>query len=163
MIELLKELNVPIIIIIALVLVIPVITIYFKHKLEKQRQKFSSSLAKAQEIQSKKFDVIYELYGDIREFQHCIFHLREDDEVISGYSKDLKEYYKKIRQKVRGNILILGKNIEKIAYDYTDSGLQIETKDFNSDEYDRLDFEFYNSLQKLLKTIPNISEVLNKG
>lgn len=158
MVELLKELNIPIIIIILLVIFIPLVTLIFKNKLEKQRQKFSLELNKIQEIHSKRFDLISELSGLSAEFRHCVYNLNlRFDEV---YSENMMSHYKSIRETIRRSIIILNADIEKSAYTYTDYGIKVNEKDFEYVKFNDYEVKFKNHLNDLMKTIPKISEAI---
>jgi hypothetical protein len=154
MIEILQNLGLPAIVIIALLVIGTVLQQYFSYRLEKQKEKFSKELEVTQSIQSQKFQSITKLTWLISEFRHCVYHVKEGDK--EEYKDRLEQLYKELRNFIRKNSLLFGGEYERVIYEFTNSGKTVLTENFDEEQYWKSLLKLKNMITKTLSTIPQV-------
>jgi hypothetical protein len=158
MIEILQNLGLPAIAVLALVIIGAVLQQYLSHHLVKQREKNSRELETIQPIHSKRLEAVNKMEGLIAEFQHCVYHIEAGD--IKAYKDSLEQGYKELRSFARQNSLLLGKEYEMAVYNFTDAGKTVLTKNFDKANFRNAMSDLIELKIKTLKTIPQIPKDL---
>lgn len=160
MIDLLAQMGIPAIFILLLVVLSAIIWKYFNHRLEIEKQRFSSEIETIQAIHKERFSAVESINHYTAELYHNLRHLSEEPNRKSA----IEEYCATLRSFVREKVLILGNEVQEVVYALTDYAKSvIEGHDrYEDDKFWELDRDVSRVTREILRTIPRIPKDILK-
>ena len=164
MIELLKDIGVPSIVILALALITTGFWRYFGYKLSIMQRNHEAELELIGQIHKERYTTVSSIYRHLSELYHNLSNLHHSAGEAESRKPAIHKHRAELRSLVREKGLILGTKIGDLTYDLTDYAKAVADGElqFDCEKWFDLDQRVNRECKNMLSKIPKLEGELNR-